>query len=220
MRSRDELLSQIQQRPDIVLLMEELQAMLDQENKNRVEFRNQIHKNRSAEFINGKIIDHSPVGGKPWRVCGRIVARLSNHVEENNLGKVNSIGKAGVEKVMIELTRNDYEPDIVFFNTEKSSQFTDNQLRFPAPDFIAEILSDHTEEYDRNEKFIDYAAHGVYEYWIIDLEFEIIEQYLNENGAFILFQKLNQGLLESKVIPEFVIDLADIFDLEHSIYLD
>ena len=30
------------------------------------------------------------------------------------------LGRVGVEKVMIGLTRNDYEPDIVFFNKEKA----------------------------------------------------------------------------------------------------
>lgn len=179
--------------------------MLDQENKKRVEFRNLVHENVNAELINGEIIYHSPVKRKHWRVSTRLTTRLSNHVEKNNLGEV------GVEKVMIELTRNDYEPDIVFFNMEKSIQFTDNQLLFPAPDFIVEILSDSTAKYDRNEKFIDYAAHGVSEYWIVDPEIEIIEQYLSENGAFTLFQKLHSGQLESKVIKGFAIDLADIF---------
>lgn len=110
------------------------------------------------------------------------------------------------------MTCNDYEPCIVFFNTEKSSRFTDDQLLFPVPDFVVEILSDTTAKYDRNEKFIDYAAHGVSEYWIIDPELETIEQYFNENGKFTPFQKLHRGKLESKVITGFAIeDLSTIF---------
>ena len=112
---------------------------------------------------------------------------------------------------MIELTRNDYEPDIVFFSKEKSNQFTDDQMLFPAPDFVVEILSPSTEKYDRNEKFVDYAAHGVQEYWIIEPEIEIVEQYFNEGGKFVLFQKLHKGLLESKTVSGFAIDLKDIF---------
>ncbi len=58
--------------------------------------------------------------------------KLGDFVNKNNLGEV------GAEKVMIALTRNDYEPDISFFSKEKASKFTDDQMLFPAPDFVVE----------------------------------------------------------------------------------
>ena len=206
MQSRDEFLIQMQEHPDIVLLMEEVRTILDGEIKKRVEFRNLIHENIKAEFINGEIVYQSPSKRRHWRVLTKLLSRLNHHVETHHLGEV------GSEKVMIELTRNDYEPDIVFFSKEKSNKFTNDQMLFPAPDFIVEILSDPTKKYDRNEKFIDYAAHGVGEYWIIDPELEIAEQYFNENGKFSLFQKLHKGQLESKLVKGFAIDLKDIFN--------
>ena len=51
------------------------------------------------------------------------------------------------------------------------------QVGKPAPDFIAEILSDSTASVDRGVKFQDYAAHGVGEYWIVDPVQQTIEQY-------------------------------------------
>ncbi len=51
------------------------------------------------------------------------------------------------------------------------------QMKYPAPDFIAEILSPSTESVDRITKFEDYAAHGVAEYWLIDPAKKIVEQY-------------------------------------------
>jgi hypothetical protein len=33
------------------------------------------------------------------------------------------------------LTRNDYEPDIRFWNKEKSANFRHGQMRFPAPEY-------------------------------------------------------------------------------------
>ena len=68
---------------------------------------------------------------------------------------------------MISLTRNDYEPDICYFNKEKSQHFTDDQLLFPAPDLVVEVLSKSTEQTDRTIKFKDYENHNVLEYWII-----------------------------------------------------
>lgn len=206
MRNQDEFLAQMKEHPNIVLLMEEVRVLLDSEIQKRIEFRNLIHENVSAEFINGEIIYHSPSKRRHWRVSANLTALLVTHVKKNDLGEI------GSEKVMIELTRNDYEPDIVFFNKEKSSKFTDDQMLFPAPDFIAEILSPSTEKYDRKEKFIDYAAHGVAEYWIIDPELEIVEQYFNENGMFNLFQKLHKGQLESKMVKGFAVDLKDVFN--------
>ncbi len=81
------------------------------------------------------------------------------------------------KKVIIELTRNSYEPNICYFRKELADTFTDNQMLFPAPDFIVEILSPSTEKIDREIKFRDYAQHGVREYRIIDPDKETVEQY-------------------------------------------
>jgi Uma2 family endonuclease len=203
--SRAELLNQLQGRPDIVLLMQEVQVLLNREQNKRKEFRNLIHENIKAEFINGEVVMHSPVKRKHWRVSIKLASLLNSYVDENDLGEV------GSEKVMIGLTRNDYEPDIVFFNKEKAASFTPDQLIFPAPDFVVEILSESTERYDRNQKFIDYAAHQVNEYWIVDPDALTVEQYINKNGTFELFQKLHQGGITSITVKGFSVELKDIF---------
>jgi Uma2 family endonuclease len=206
-QSRTEILAELQEHPDVVLLMQEVQAMLNRESEKRKEYRELVHENIRAEFINGEIVYYnSPAKRREWRAYTSLITSLGAYINENNLGEV------GGEKVMVALTRNDYRPDISFFSKEKASKFTGDQMLFPAPDFVVEILSPSTEKYDRNEKFVDYAAHGVLEYWIIDPEQEIIEQYFNEGGKFKLFQKLHNGQLESKSVKEFTIDLKDIFN--------
>ena len=48
-----------------------------------------------------------------------------------------------------------------------------------------EILSKSTEERDRGIKKLDYQQHHVKEYWIIDADLKIIEQYLlSEEGEY------------------------------------
>ncbi|GAB4042770.1 hypothetical protein GCM10028810_02840 [Spirosoma litoris] len=96
---------------------------------------------------------------------------LSVYVDDRELGYVRA------EKALVELTRNSYEPDVCYFGPAKASQITDDQLYYPAPDFIAEVLSKSTEKNDRELKFADYAAHRVAEYWIIDPLRRTIEQY-------------------------------------------
>jgi Uma2 family endonuclease len=185
---------------------EGLGQKLEQERRKREEFYNLIHENVKAEFINGEIVMHSPVRNRHWTASMKISSELHRYVKDNALGVVSA------EKVMIRLTRNDYEPDIVFFSTEKIQSFTPDQLLFPAPDLVGEILSESTERTDRTIKFSDYEAHGVSEYWIVDPEQRSIEQYLLENGEYNLHVKLaGEGLLHARSVAGFTIRTEDIF---------
>jgi len=84
---------------------------------------------------------------------------------------------------------------------------------FPAPDFIAEILSKSTEKIDRGVKFEDYAFHKVKEYWIIDPDNETVEQYLlDKEGRYSLFVKVIDGRIESKTVAGFNIPVKALFD--------
>jgi Uma2 family endonuclease len=126
--------------------------------------------------------------------------------------KKNKLGKVGYEKVMVRLTRNDYEPDICFWSAETASSFESKQSAFPPPDFVIEILSDSTRDRDYGIKMTDYALHGVREYWIVDTEHETIEQYLLEGNMFVLAQKLKDGTLQSEVIAGFKIGVKSVFE--------
>lgn len=199
---REDLLAQ----PDAALILKELTQVLEAEKAKRKEYYALVHEDTKAEFINGEIIYQSPVKRKHWLVSAKLSARLITFVEQHQLGEV------GVEKVLISLTRNDYEPDICFFRKEKAATFGKDQMHFPAPDFVVEILSDSTEKNDREIKFQDYAAHGVQEYWIIDPDKQTVEQYINENQAFELRQKfVTSGILQSVVIEGFEMEILDLF---------
>ncbi len=201
-----QLIDELHHQPDFPAAVEELQKRLEQEKAKRQEYYALIHEDVKAEFINGEIVYQSPVKRKHWKVSIRLSSLLHSFVEKNDLGEV------GVEKVMISLTRNDYEPDIVFFLKEKAGQFEPDQMHFPPPDFVVEILFNSTEDRDRGVKFEDYAAHGIREYWIIDPEEHSVEQYLLEGKSFGLYQKLTgSGLLKSAVIEGFSVDLAALF---------
>lgn len=124
------------------------------------------------------------------------------------------LGLVGYEKLLVSLSRNDFEPDLCFFRQERAEQFLPDQMRFPAPDLVLEILLESTEQRDRGIKMEDYAGHSVGEYWLIDPEKEIVEQYLLEGDAFVLYLKLNSGTLQSAVIDGFTIPVRAIFDEE------
>lgn len=183
-----------------------MESALKAETKKRRQFYEIVEENKKMEFINGEIIFHSPVKLQHNDATILLGMLLKAFVAKNKLGFV------GVEKIMVSLTRNDYEPDICFFGKEKAKKFKRKQVQFPAPDFVVEILSDSTAKNDRETKFQDYAAHGVQEYWIIDAEKEIVEQYFLQNESYELLLKAKDGKIESVVLPEFKIPIQANFD--------
>jgi Uma2 family endonuclease len=200
------IISEILKEPDAHFLLQEAQAILNREKEKRIQFYNDITEQEKIEFINGEIVIHSPVK-KRHNKASLLLAQLLNIYSAKH-----GLGFVGIEKIMITLTRNDYEPDICFFKKEKSQHFTEDQILFPAPDLVIEILSDSTEDRDRGVKFKDYQAHKIQEYWIIDPEKQTLEQYnLNEN-TYDLILKSSEGSVTSFVIDGFQIPIRAIFD--------
>ena len=189
-------------------LVAKLQTALELEQQRRQQFYAEIDDDVKAEFINGEVIIHSPVKKEHTDTTGFLYMLLNLFVRLAKLGYV------GYEKVMTTLTRNDYEPDVLFFNKQKSAAFGKGMWKYPAPDFVVEVLSESTEGRDRGIKYKDYEAHGVQEYWIIDPVDETIEQFFLQDGKFKLHLKASRGLIESRVVEGFAIDIRAIFEEE------
>ncbi len=205
---QEDLLDKIMDLPDAPDLVRRVADKLNDETQRRHRFYNDIDEQMKVEFINGEIITHSPVRREHNEATGLLYQLINVYVRKNKLGFV------GFEKIMTTFTRNDYEPDVVFFNIEKSKSFTKKQVLFPVPDFIVEVLSDGTKDKDRGIKFTDYENHKVGEYWIIDAEKEVVEQYLISNGQYELVLKSSNGSIKSSVIEGFEIPIKAIFDEE------
>ncbi len=202
----DTLIEQIKQQPNMKSLVSELNQIIEEEDKRREEFYNTITESDKAEFINGETIMHSPVKLKHAGASLKLVTLMHTYALKHNSGSVFT------EKIMIHLTRNSYEPDIVFFKKEKTQLFTDDQMLFPAPDLIVEALSPSTEKNDRGIKFIDYAMHGVQEYWLIDPEHQSIEQYFLLNGNYELEYKGKTGTIASLALTGFTVEVKAVFN--------
>ncbi|WP_317046724.1 Uma2 family endonuclease [Spirosoma pollinicola] len=195
--------------PDAKLVIERAQAILADEAQRRRAFREWLRDDIKAEFINGEVIMHSPVKRRHLDATQNLTTLLRVYVHLHDLGAVDS------EKALIGLTRNDYEPDICYWNNETANSFEDDQMEHPAPDLIVEILSKSTTGRYRGVKFEDYAAHGVQEYWIIDPVRKSVEQYqLDEPTmafAFIAVLYLND-IITAITVPGFQIPVKAIFD--------
>ena len=194
------------QSPRLRLYANEIDDLLAEEDKKRKQFYEKINEDDKAEFINGEIVMHSPV--KLWHgvVCNHLFGLLMPYVAKHALGYV------GYEKITVSLTRNDYQPDVWYFRKEVADQFAPNQMLFPAPDLVVEVSSPSTKHRDRGVKFDDYAAHGVMEYWMIEPEDQIVEQYLLDGDVYQLQFKASNGVVNSMAVEGFNIPVAALFD--------
>ena len=206
MFNKDEYLDDVFSSPDAPRVIEEANNRLKIEQKRRENFYNEIDEQQKVEFINGEVIFHSPVRIEHNDVTGNLYKLMDTFVDIHDLGKV------GFEKIMVKFPRNDYEPDIVFFDKNKSKDFEKGQVLFPVPDLVVEVLSKGTEKRNRGIKFTDFENNGVQEYWIIHPFEKFVEQYILKNKKFELVKKTDDGHIESKAIQGFSVDVDAIFD--------
>ena len=197
---------QLQHSPQLPRYVQEFQSLLAAERARRDRFYDEMSEDQKVEFINGEVFMHSPARLRHTMVSQNAFILLSLYVSRHHLGHV------GHEKVLITLTRNDYEPDVVYFGPGKAQTLLPDQIKFPAPDLVVEVLSPSTAENDRGIKFVDYAAHGVAEYWIIDPDEEILEQHILKDEAYTLRMKSQTGILQSETVPGFVVPVHALFD--------
>jgi Uma2 family endonuclease len=205
-----ELLKKLMDAPNLPQLLEQINSQLQEEKERRKVFRKWVSSTDKAEFINGKIILQSTLEWEHLRSSGNLFKLLDTYVAVKNLGETS------YDKGMIALSRNDYEPDLCFWGNEKAQHFTDETMLHPAPDFVVEVLSKKTAKIDRTVKFVDYALHGVAEYWIIDPWAQTIEQYCLQDtpaNEYALVDKWHKSdRINSRAVEGFSIPVAAVFD--------
>lgn len=211
--SEEAAINAILQSPAMPVIADRIAHAREEESRRRQKFYEEITPAMKAEFINGQVVMHSPATVAHVTVSGCLHLLLGSYVKKHKLGWL------GVEKAMVSLTRNDFEPDLVFYRVEKSASFKSDQLLLPAPDFVIEILSPTTTQNDRGVKMRDYAEHGVEEYWLVDPAERSLEQYvLGPNSAFVLHEKLHEGTLHSRVLAGLSVPLNAVFDDEANLH--
>ncbi len=198
-----ELAAQLLESSQAPKIIRQVQAILDDEQNRRRAFYEWMDEDMKTEFINGEIVVHSPALHKHNSVVMFLGTLLNAFVSDRNIGHV------VVEKALVELTCNSYEPDICYFGPAKASLILPELLYYPAPDFVVEVLSKSTQKNDRETKFEDYAAHGVTEYWIIDPTRQTIEPFTIDAdteayaplGVFRVGQSVSSVVLAGFTIP-------------------
>ncbi|MEM6879384.1 MAG: Uma2 family endonuclease [Bacteroidota bacterium] len=213
---QDDLFHDIMEHPIADQIIERANQAMEKEARHRANFREWLTPSVKAEFINGEIVMHSPVKRRHLRVAENLHYIIGLYARKHNLGEVS------IEKALIELGRNDYEPDLAFWLKERTLEWDNDMMVHPAPDFIIEILSESTKDRDRNTKYVSYESHGVGEYWIIDPVKELVEQFVlvskpNSKDKFELQGTFGiDEVLTCLVLKDLVLPVAAIFDAQEN----
>jgi Uma2 family endonuclease len=118
--------------------------------------------NRFVEFIDGRVIVHSPAGLAHQRLFGFLHHLLRGYVEARRSGEI----LTGPFTMELALERK-FEPDIMYVSQRTAASLDEDRLRGPA-DLAIEIASPSTRAYDQGEKRDCYRVGGVREYWMVD----------------------------------------------------
>ena len=156
-------------------------------------------ENKIVEWVNGEVIESMPPKVIHQTLNNFLNKLLSVFVELFNLGYV------GIAPLEVRIAKNNSrEPDVVFVSRKRMNIVNDDRID-GAPDLIIEIVSKDSVQRDREDKFDEYEAAGVREYWIIDNRprRHSAEFYrLNRDGHYDRAEIVN-NVFRSQVLPGF-----------------
>lgn len=162
------------------------------------EYLAQSSDTRICEWIDGEVITMPGASFEHQTISDFLLKVVSFYVESKNIGLVVSSPFA----MKLESQRRGREPDILFVSKERQHLFKKTYLD-GAADLAIEIVSPESVGRDRGEKFVEYEAAGIREYWLIDPERRQAEFYrLNADGFYRLVQT-PEDVFRSEVLPEF-----------------
>ena len=152
-----------------------------------------------VEWVDGEVIVMSPVNRRRHtQLFGFIHRVLAEYVEQRDLGEVLT------EPFQMRLgqQRRRRSPDLMFVGKARKGAVRPTYLEGPA-DLIIEIVSPESLARDWREKYLDYEAGGVREYWVIDPMSQRAETYaLGDNRTFAPVPEV-EGKINSAVVPGF-----------------
>jgi Uma2 family endonuclease len=151
-----------------------------------------------AEWVKGEVIVMSPANTDHVDLTFWLASLIRLFAEARDLGRVLGI-ESQVRLANVPSRRN---PDILFVSRSRASiikrTFVDG-----APDLVMEIVSPDSEGRDWREKYLEYEASGVREYWVIDPSSQRVEAYaLGRDKSYRRLEERDEQIA-SKVLKGF-----------------
>lgn len=163
-----------------------------------------FHPESRIELIEGDIIPMTPIG-----------LRHSTTINRLNQFFVQALKGRGIVSIQNSIRLQNYsepQPDIAILRPREDFYAS----KFPQAEDVLLLIevADSSLKYDQTTKLSFYAEHGIPEYWIVNLERDILEIYRQpQNKSY-----LKQTLIDTSTIPFAAIDFPDIIMTLKDIY--
>lgn len=157
-----------------------------------------------VEWVQGEVVMVSPASRRHQQLAGFLTRVLGIFVETRDYGLV--LSAPFQMKTGPDLPGR--EPDLLVLAKEHLDRLHDTFLEGPA-DIVVEIVSPESRVRDRGEKFYEYEAGGVPEYWLIDPERQQAEFYQRSgDGHYYPVLPDAEGKYHSQVLLGFWLRVA------------
>ncbi len=158
------------------------------------------------QLINGELIEMSGATLAHQSFLLELSLEMSSQVRANGIGRI------VIAPYDVHIDRhNTFQPDLMYVSNDRL-HILEQLAATGAPDVVIEILSDSTRRRDLNDKLPVYAANGVHEVWIVDLDAATVTIHSGDGDTFAPVRTFAASdTLTSDAMPGVAIDLAPIF---------
>ena len=161
-----------------------------------------------AEMISGHVLIIDKTSTTHNLVVSLIAQAVRDHIRDNN-------GSCTVFTENVALYCNDlsdsengdnyFLPDVMAVCDPAS---IDEEGVHSVPLFVAEITSESTRRFDYEDKMMVYRNIGVKEYWVVDIQKQVITKYL-QTADFVPEVYLHPEAVKVSVYPGLTIDVSE-----------
>lgn len=162
---------------------------------------------RHGEWFDGEVIVIGPHTYQHQKLLSLLTLLFYTY-----LNRENSFGRFSICRYSVNMGEQfpKREPDVVIAANNKRHLFT-KMFFSGVPDIMIEIVEPASVQRDYYNKYLEYQAAGVAEYWIIDPLRQIVDlHFIGEDKVYHRAPLDDQGRMTSTLLPDFAID-PDLF---------
>ncbi len=159
-----------------------------------------------GEWVKGEVILLMPPLVIHLRIAGLLYGLMMFYAHHKQLGEVFADGA----ELWLPQSQAARLPDICFISRRHADRLSTHRLEGYA-DLVVEVVSNDSVTRDRRQKFAEYQAAGIPEYWIVDSRPRhqgATIYHLDASGQYQGVGPDNHGRLSSRALPGFWIDPA------------
>ncbi len=165
-------------------------------------FLDQADEDTLAEWVEGKVLMSSPASLWHQDLVNFLGGTLAVFSSLHNLGRIITA------PFQMKLPRSGREPDVIFVANAHLARLQPTFLDGSA-DLVVGVLSPESVGRDRGDKFFEYQAAAIPEYWLIDPLTSRADFYqLDAQEAYLLVVPDAKGIYRSSTLAGFWLDVA------------